>query len=70
MNGPRFTISRVILPFQPELMVGAVKWTMMPVRAFVLFAFTKEISSGLSSGVPTTSSVVQSRKPYGFRMTC
>src|SRR5262249_39885054 len=67
-KGPRLAISRVTFPAQPAWIVGAVKWTSIPVLAFVLFASTKQMSRGCRCGlmavesilgVPTVSLVVQ-----------
>jgi hypothetical protein len=62
----------VTWPAHPAWIVGAVKWTISPVRALVLLALTKQINSGCLwvarlagsiSGVPTLSRVDQSRNP-------
>ena len=67
-KGPKFAISSTTFPAQVEWIVGAVRWTTIPARAFVLFPSTKQIRSAFS-GVPTTSAVGHSTNPYGWTIT-
>ena len=52
VNGPRLEISSVTFPLHPAWIVGAVRWTIRPARARVLFPSMKQIESGVLLGRP------------------
>jgi hypothetical protein len=68
-NGPRLAISSVMLPDQPAWIVGAVRCTWAPTRAFVLLELTKAMKAGFVVGVPTFSLVVHRTNPPGFTIS-